>query len=270
VAEGEADVNHRGWQGAIQILNFNRRWYACGTAVITCAIGISLFVAPPWRYLLLTAAAPALFWLIASVAVSHYVYDRSHLYDFEWLGDCLSAPPRQWVTIHAGLDETGRWLSLPGEGRRLDIFDPREMTEPSVRHARRLTQARSEPADWRALPLPKASQDAVLLIFAAHELRPPEARVQLLREAARILRGGGQIILAEHLRDWRNFLAFGPGFMHFFSERDWLRAAAQAGLEATRHSTITPFVHIFVLRRANDSYASADCGGAAAFAGSRA
>src|SRR5262249_33714074 len=150
----------------------------------------------------------------------------------------------RWVSIHAGLDEIGRSLSLPGEGRTLDIFDPREMTEPSIRHARSLAEAHSQPADWRALPLPDASQDSVFLIFAAHELRRHEARVQLFREAARILRGGGEIVLAEHLRDWRNFLAFGPGFMHFFSERTWLRAAAHAGLEVSRRSTITPFVHI--------------------------
>jgi hypothetical protein len=264
MVEREADVNRRGWQGAIQILNFNRRWYACGAAVVASAIAISLF-APSWRSLLLTAAAPALFWLAASVLVSHYVYDRSPLYDFRWLTESLSSSQKDWISIHAGLDETRGAF-----GRILDIFDPHEMTEPSIRRARRLSHDRSQTANWRDLPLANGSCGAVLLFFAAHELRRHEARVQLFREAARILRGDGQIVLAEHLRDWRNFLAFGPGFMHFFSERAWRRAAAQAGLEVIRHSTITPFVHIFVLRRANDSHASADCRNVAAFTGSRA
>ncbi len=263
-------MTHRGWQGAIRIVLFNRRWYAAGASAVACAIALSIAVSPLWRGLLLAAASPALFWLVASVLVSHYVYDRSPLYDFEWLRACLPSPPRRWVNIHAGLDEAGGALLLPGEGRTLDIFDPREMTEPSIRRARQLHRAHSEAADWRDLPIADDSCDAVLLIFAAHELRRHEARVRLFRESARILRADGRIIIAEHVRDWANFVAFGPGFLHFFPERAWRSAAAQAGLAVCGQSTLTPFVHIFVLRRTDDPHPSADCGDAAAFAGRRA
>ena len=260
-------MNYRGWEGAIRILIFNRGWYALGAAAAASGFAASIFVAQPWRSILLLAVAPALFWLIASIAVSHYVYDRSPLYDFNWLAESLHEPPRRWVNIHAGLEETGPALSLPGEGLALDIFDPNEMTESSIHRARQVARRSSQSAAWRKLPLPGAYCDAVFLIFAAHELRRHEARVQLFREAARILRGGGQIVLTEHFRDWRNFLAFGPGFMHFFPEREWRAATIDAGLELSRHSTITPFVHIFVLRRIYDPHASANCGSTPAFAG---
>jgi hypothetical protein len=54
----------------------------------------------------------------------------------------------------------------------------------------------------------------------------------------------------EHARDSWNFLAFGPGFLHFFPQRAWRQAARQAGLEVRTEFAMTPFVHVFVMRRA--------------------
>jgi hypothetical protein len=56
-------------------------------------------------------------------------------------------------------------------------------------------------------------------------------------------------VLVEHSRDWANFLAFGPGFLHFFTERAWRHAAEAASLSIRMHRTITPFVHVFVFGR---------------------
>ena len=100
------------------------------------------------------------------------------------------------------------------------------------------------------LPLPDASCDEVFLLFAAHGVRMPERRTLLLRECRRILGEGGRIVLVEHLRDGPNFLAFGPGFLHFHSSRSWRTNIAQAGLAIERIRPLTPFVHCFVLREA--------------------
>ena len=88
-----------------------------------------------------------------------------------------------------------------------------------------------------------------MLLLSAHELRTRDARIALLKELRRALAPGGKIILAEHLRDWKNFLAFGPGFLHFFSRREWRENAAAAGLAVEREFQITPFIGVFVLRR---------------------
>jgi len=234
-----------------KILQYNWRFYAAALAAITAALIIAANASPPWSTLVLIAALPALWWLCSSLLVSYYVYDRSPLYSLCWLENCLTRSPRTWVNIHAGLDETSQSLAnlFPhAEGRILDIYDPREMTEPSIAEARRTAPTHATPANWKALPLPDHAIDTAFLIFAAHELRRRSARAQLFREVSRVLRKGGELVLVEHLRDWHNFLAFGPGFLHFLPEQAWSQAANAAGLRLKLRTSLTPFVHVYVLR----------------------
>lgn len=236
------------------ILRFNGRFYAGTLAGIGAALLTASYASPPWRTRVLIGALPAFWWLCSSLLVSYYVYDRSPLYSLCWLQGCLSRSPRSWVNIHAGLDETSQRLAAlfpSAEGRILDIYDPREMTEPAIAEARRITTARlhATTADWHALPLADHAVDTAFLIFAAHELRRRSSRAQLFREVARVLREGGELILVEHLRDWPNFFAFGPGFLHFLPERAWWHAANAAGLRLKLRTSLTPFVHVFVLRQ---------------------
>ena len=162
--------------------------------------------------------------------------------------------PRTWVSIHAGLDQSTpivRRLLAPSPGRVFDIFDPVETTEPSIARARRSCQPAIPPerVDFRCLPAPMESVDAALLLLSVHELRTDEARHALLTELHRVLTPGGRVIVAEHLRDCANFAAFGPGFLHFLSRRTWTRSFARARFVVHTEFSITPFVHVFVLRR---------------------
>jgi ubiquinone/menaquinone biosynthesis C-methylase UbiE len=81
-------------------------------------------------------------------------------------------------------------------------------------------------------------------------VRAADGRTQLLRETCRVLKAGGHVVLVEHLRDFANFLAFGPGFLHFHSANSWLGSLREAGLQVEKQGRITPFVHCFVLRKA--------------------
>jgi hypothetical protein len=229
----------------IQILRFHWPLYARTLAGIAIAL---LFAsrAP----LLLAAIVPAAFWFASSLLVSWYVYDLSPLGRYRWLPGVLGRSPARWINLHAGVDEAGPILPRifpDAEGRSFDIFDPREMTEPSIHEARRALHAPAPKAgvDWTSLP----PQDAAFVIFTAHELRRPETRVRFFRDLARALRPTGQIALVEHLRDWRNFLAFGPGFLHFLSERTWRITVAAAGLRVRTAFPITPFVRVFILEK---------------------
>lgn len=238
------------FQGVLQIAQYNRHLYARG--IICVGIAIALAIVPALRLPMLTASAFATFWICSSLLVSYYVYDRSGLYELDWLPAMVGHSPRRWVNIHAGLDETsGRIAELFPAAERsvLDIYDPGEMTETSIAEARRVHGVVSGRADWRRLPIADGACDAAFLLFAAHELRSNDARACLLSEARRVLSTDGRLIVLEHLRNWANFVAFGPGFLHFFSARTWRSAATSGGLVVERTLTLNPFVHVFVLRR---------------------
>jgi hypothetical protein len=240
------------YQGLLQIFNYNRPFYVWTISGSIATIIVSAWLPLALRALLLLATGAAIFWTCSSLLVSHYIYDRSNFYGLSWLHGCLARPPVRWINIHSGVDETSLVIDsmFPGsQGQIADIYDPREMTEPSIERARRIAGAPLATTNRRALPAQDQMFDAAFLIFAAHELRHHEARVRLFREVARVLCIGGELVLVEHARDWANFLAFGPGFLHFFSERTWRNAANEAGLPIRLHHTLTPFVHVFVLRR---------------------
>ncbi len=242
--------------GVTAILRYNWHFYA----VSVCAIVV--MAALPWVYALpeaiiavvVCAIAMTSFWTLSSILVSYYVYDYRGVTRWEWLRASLLFTPRRWLNIHAGLDESSRALQRffpDAESKIVDIYDSREMTEPSIARARRIHQrGPAIEATLDALPFANESCDSLFLLMAAHEIRQPERRQRFFDECARVLSGGGQMILAEHMRDWNNFLAFGPGFVHFFPEREWLRLARKAGLKVEHGESITPFVRCFVMTKA--------------------
>jgi hypothetical protein len=59
----------------------------------------------------------------------------------------------------------------------------------------------------------------------------------------------GSVILVEHLRDWLNFVAFGPGFFHFVARREWLHLAQATGFSVAKEIRLTPFVRAYRLER---------------------
>ena len=103
----------------------------------------------------------------------------------------------------------------------------------------------SSPYDaWR---FPPESADVVVALLAIHELRSEAARSAWFAESKRCLRKGGRVVLVEHVRDAANFVAFGPGFLHFHSAESWRRCWECAGFRSIDQFRVTPFVQIFVL-----------------------
>jgi SAM-dependent methyltransferase len=235
----------------LQVLRYNARLYTLA-ATAECGATAALAALPLPAAARAAVAAGALLglaWTAASLAVSHYVYDRSPLYRWRWLAQ-VGPPPRTWVSLHAGLDDSSEALAErygAAGGRVLDIFSAGAMPERSIARARvERARHRAEAADYRRLPLAAAATDAVFLVFTAHELREAEARAQLFAEVRRALRPGGRVIVVEHLRDWWNLAAYGPGFLHFFPARTWREALAGAGLSLRTTFRFTPFVRVFV------------------------
>jgi SAM-dependent methyltransferase len=244
------------FDGVLQIVRYNWTFYVAATVVSALVVGLVLVIHPPTGLaaLLILGAVAAVFWLALSLAVSHYVYDRSDLYRWQWIRERVAPNPGHVVNIHAGLDETSLALQEmypAAEVTILDIYDPAEMPEPSIARARREERPMlaSVNADFRKLPLGTASADFVTVIFVAHELRRAASKEAFFGELARVVKPGGSVLLVEHLRDAWNLVAFGPGAFHFFPRREWLRVAAATGFEMREEILRTVFVRALVFRR---------------------
>jgi SAM-dependent methyltransferase len=244
-----------------KIVRFNWPFYAAAAIVVTVTPFAIGFLPEAWwiRGPAYAGAGLVAMWLVASLVASWIVYDRSRLMQWDWVLQALGFNPRSWINIHAGHDESSEALGRLFEdagGRVFDIFAPADMTEPSIVRARlhaqrepRRKMRAAEHVDYRHLPVPTGTVDAAMLLLSAHELRSDEARGALFTELRRVLGPGGRVVVAEHLRDWANFFAYGPGFLHFHSRRTWMRCFTRHRFDVHAEFSITPFVRIFVLRR---------------------
>lgn len=241
------------FHGVGQIFRFNwPRYVAAGGLVFAVLLALSFSHAAGWiRICGIMAISFAVWWTMASLIASYWVYDCSKLMEWDWVKGEPRAPVNRWLNIHAGLDESTKSLSEfwpNAEGETVDIFAPAEMTEDSIRRARNKPENCSRPADYRSLPFGANRFDTVFLFFAAHELRHREARRALFTEVRRVLKRNGRAVLVEHLRDFMNFAVYGHGVLHFHSRRTWHRDTAAGGLDIEREFSFTPFVRVFILR----------------------
>jgi SAM-dependent methyltransferase len=239
------------FSGVAKIMRFNWPWYALALVATIIGTGVLWWWIPAgfWRGAGITAIVLGDSWFILSLAVSHYVYDRSTIARGGWLG---SESADSIVILHAGHDEASVHVTrlLPTATCRVfDIFDVARCSSPSLLRARAEAQHTADSVPLDQLPLADASIDLVLAIFAAHEIRDHAARTACFRELARITNPNGRIVVVEHLRDAWNLLAYGPGFLHFLSRRTWLRTFADAKLTLIRDDTMTPWVHRFEVRK---------------------
>jgi hypothetical protein len=245
------------WQGMLAIVRFNWPFYGVALVVFVAAVAGIFLWRDPWVLALFCAIAMGSgYFIFISLGVSQLVYDRSDLYRWHWLVRALgTGKSGQIVFCHAGFDEASDALreKLAGtKWRILNHHDPATMTEASVRRARKLYPPTpgTEAAPFGRWPVGEGWADVVFGILAIHELRSIKERAEWFAEAKRCLADEGRIIVVEHVRDAANFLAFGPGFLHFHSVQNWKRSWECAGLCMIDSFRITSFVRVFVIGKA--------------------
>lgn len=239
-----------------QILCFNWPTYGAALLVIVGAgWAVQLDALPPAaRWGSAAGGLLAAYGLLASLVASHWIYDRSRIARPGWIAEEFPTQPGHAAILHAGLEEASERLRERWPGTRLEVWDFHStavMTERSIERARRTTPAPAASAqvELSALPAAPGTLDCLLLVFAAHEVRRPNARDVLFKELDRILRPGGDVLLVEHLRDAWNVAAFGPGAFHFLPRLEWVRLASVVGWDSAREFAITPFVRVFHWRK---------------------
>lgn len=236
------------------IIRLNWPFYAGALVIFTAALlGVLWMESPILKWVCGLSFAGAIYFLLVSLAVSHLVYDRSDLYRWEWLKRALhGAKPDRLIFCHSGFDETSQELRDKlgdAEWVVLDHYNESQMTEASIRRARKMFPP--TPGTMACLhdrwPVVTASVNVVFGLLAIHELRTEPARSAWFAEAKRCLKPGGRVLLAEHTRDLANFIAFGPGFLHFHSIESWRRCWEHAGFHTIDEFRVTPWVRIFVI-----------------------
>ncbi|OAI56466.1 hypothetical protein AYO49_04255 [Verrucomicrobiaceae bacterium SCGC AG-212-N21] len=253
------NTRHR-FAGMMQIVRFNPAFYAVGSLMViagaivlaTCASSIPAWM-QCWGVIAVVLSA---WWLAASLVVSCWVYDASDWPKGAWLTPTLAdATPSRVLNVHAGFDETTERLRtwLPeAEITPLNVFDESLHTESSLLRARatQLPVPGTISASHDNWPSSCRDCDAIFFLLTAHEFRTPHTRRALLAQARQALRHDppSVIVLAEHARDLSNFIAFGPGFLHFHSPATWRADWEAAGLVMTRSTSVTPFLRIWTLQ----------------------
>jgi len=241
----------RKFQGALNILSFNRHFYVSGLGVLAVLIASYPLIEWPGILFWLIMAA-FLYGLLMPLIVSAYVYDFSGYYSFQWLKNLISNDEgvQLIVNINAGFDETSFIIKNKFPHSDLKVFDfynAKQHTEPAIKRARKvsLVYPNTQQIASNLIPLKNNSADIVFLLSAAHEIRSNEEKVQFLKECYRLCKPGGRVIMVEHLRDFPNFLAFSVGFSHFFSRSVWKNAFERAGFSSFQETKFTPFMSIF-------------------------
>lgn len=242
----------RSCAGVARILCFNWPWYAAAAAATALALAALAWWIPagPWRVAAIVLLLLGDGWLVLSLAVSHAIYDHSAIARGGWLDGVQATSV---AILHAGHDEASAHVArrLPGAVRHaFDICDPAAALSPSLRRARAEARMAAAVVPSGSIPLPAATIDLAVVVFAAHEIRDHGLRVAFFRELARIVGPHGRILVVEHQRDAWNLLAYGPGFWHFLPRSAWLRTFAEAALRLAGERTSTPWVRTFELRTA--------------------
>jgi len=242
------------YQGVTNIIRFNWHFYVIAGVSIAALVVGGRSLSNGMFWLCIVPATGIFASTIISLFVSHYVYDRSGLYNFGWLREFDRTSAGNIVNIHAGFDETSRILKTSFPEAHLQVFDfydSARHTEVSIERARKAYPKYNGTVKITTseLPLAESSIDIIFNILALHEVRNRDERIHLLKEQVRALRQGGKIVVVEHLSDMPNFLAYNIGFFHFLSAREWSTNFDQAGLCIDRKFKITPFINVFVLRK---------------------
>jgi SAM-dependent methyltransferase len=241
--------------GAAKIVRFNWPWYA-GVVALDAAAAIALAtgtITGQAAGRIVAGLVAANFWMIASLVVSHYVYDRSGVATGAWLASIEPASVRRAAVFHGGLNEAApavaRFLPLT-DVRNFDFYDRSAAGSASLERARARVDRESEPIGTGPIPLEDGSLDLGLVVFSAHEIRRDEDRAAFFADLARTLAPGGRVLVVEHLRDAWNLIAYGPGAFHFLPASAWKRSFSGGRLAIVRQAACTPLVRVFELGRA--------------------
>jgi len=247
-------LTRRPFQGILNIIRFNWHYYVIAFVVVSILIFIKRFLPYSFLFFIWLIIFVIIISIIISLAVSFYIYDFSDLYSLIWLNFLEVNSNTQLVNINAGFDETSSLLKNKYPRATLtvfDFYDAKKHTEISIERARKAYAIFPGTININTdeIFLKPDSVDYIFLILSAHEIRNDKERTLFFTTLKNSLKPEGRIIVAEHQRDFFNFIAYNIGYLHFFSTKTWYKTFAGAGLIKESMHKVTPFISVFILKR---------------------
>jgi hypothetical protein len=240
-------------QGIWNIVRFNRHLYLLAGASVMLLVLSADYMPERYSSVATVGAGALSAAILLSLIISLYVYDLSGFYALRWLDGIPVAQQGIVANIHAGFDETSMLLrqKYPDTDLRVfDFYDPDKHTERSIKRARAVSDhSPGMSITTRNIPLADHSAQTIFMIFAAHEIRNDDERTQFFLELNRSLKNSGKVIVTEHIRDFRNVLAYNIGAFHFLPRSVWSRTFSDAGFFIASERRHTPFVTTFILEK---------------------
>ncbi|WP_347217363.1 methyltransferase domain-containing protein [Chryseobacterium sp.] len=191
--------------------------------------------------------------IIASLVASYILYDTSDLYELNDLKEDIDwSKTENAVLIHASFDPLSWKLEEKYPHLNLtvcDIYGNRHEHESGIEVSKKMFPPNPKEIKISPdrLPFDDHSQDVILAVTALHEILDHEKRVLFFKEAKRVLKKGGVIIISEQFRDTINFLFFNIGAFHFLSWKQWKSSIAPSGLKIIKNKKITPFANMLMV-----------------------
>lgn len=244
-------LKRKPFQGIRNIIYFNWHFYVIASLVLSTLPFVVQLLPHFMQYLAFAAGAAALVGISTSLIVSFYIYDISRFYELNWLPNFDN---KTLLNINAGFDETSELIESiypTSQLTRCDFYIPSKHTEVSIKRARKAYPPSKNTIHVSTdhLNFSDASFDYVLVLLAAHEIRSKTERIEFFKELSRVTQPRGRIIVTEHLRDKRNFIAYTIGFFHFYSKSNWMHTFKQANLSVVDEQKISTFITTFILEK---------------------
>ena len=192
--------------------------------------------------------------IILSIVASYLLYDKSDLYNLEKLPDYINLNKvRNGVFIHASFDPISKLLEKKYPQMKLvvcDIFENRHLEEKMIKISKKEfpPNAKEIKIDPTTLPFPDNSQEIIFGVTALHEILEHDKRVLFFKEAKRILKKNGILIISEQMRDTTNFIFFNIGAFHFLSKKKWKSTIKESGLKIHETNTINIFAETIIVK----------------------
>lgn len=238
------------------VVLFNYQKILLGFIVSVLLFGFSFWVnSAPIILILRVLSGLIILNIFASLLASYILYDNSDLYELNNLKGIIDwNKTENVILVHASFDPLSKSLEEKYPNLNLtacDIFGNRHEQEKGIETSKKIFPPNPKEIKIKPhqLPFEDRSQNVILAITALHEILDHDQRVLFFKEAKRVLRDNGLIIVSEQFRDFTNFLFFNIGAFHFLRKKQWQKAISEAGLEIAENKKITPFANILIVKK---------------------